>query len=320
MALKLNRRWFLLPVVIIQFFGCTSPPTQTAEDSESSMELISAQVPSTNTFEQAVVNDIEQPVPLEDFYINKYEVTNQNYAECVALGVCKPPLNTIWFDQSAYQDHPVLYVSYPMAQRYCEWRGARLPTQAEWEFAANDEIESLDYFWGDKSPICQVGSRLGKHIEEEADVNPGTEPVGSYDPNIYGLFDMTGSVWEWVQTEDDKQLDNAEESIVSFLRMSSWSGYGPVYTRFYCGFRCASVHPNSNLISFYGFTIFVIQEEKMKKIQILCGDICLQAELNQSRTAEKIWKNLPLEGRANRWGDEIYFVIPVQIESRTGCT
>ena len=53
----------------------------------------------------------------------------------------------------------------------------------------------------------------------------------------------------------------------------------------------------------------------MKKIQILSGEICLQAELNQSLSAEKIWENLPIEGSANRWGDEIYFSIPVQIES-----
>ena len=55
----------------------------------------------------------------------------------------------------------------------------------------------------------------------------------------------------------------------------------------------------------------------MRKIEIFCEELCLQAELNQNPSAAKIWESLPIEGHVNRWGDEIYFDIPIQMDSET---
>jgi iron(II)-dependent oxidoreductase len=178
-------------------------------------------------------------VYVEDFYIDIYEVTNQGYAECVDDGVCDEPKNTTYYGDAAYLDHPVIFVTWDMAQGFCEWRGARLPSRVEWEKAARDELELVDYYWGDVSPVCQVGARLGKGIDENTDFKTGTQPVGNSDPNALGIYDMTGNVWEWVQDPNVEGDQRSSLSTVSFLRMSNWSGYGPVYRRFICSFRCA---------------------------------------------------------------------------------
>lgn len=176
---------------------------------------------------------------VDDFYIDIYEVTNRHYAECVDDGVCALPENTNFYANAAYQDHPVVFVTWDMAQTYCQWRDARLPSKVEWDKAARDELELVEYYWGDESPVCQVGARLGAGIDEIAYFETGTEPVGTHDPNIYGLYDMTGNAWEWVQDRYTGDNFSSSPSFVSFLRMASWSGYGPVYRRFLCGFRCA---------------------------------------------------------------------------------
>lgn len=103
-------------------------------------------------------------------------------------------------------DHPVVQVSYEDALAYALWAGKDLPTEAQWEYAARGGLEQADYAWGDSfEPGVQ---RQANTWDGEAGsfpraamvarIEPGTEPVGTYDANGYGLFDMAGNAWQWV--------------------------------------------------------------------------------------------------------------------------
>ena len=95
---------------------------------------------------------------------------------------------------SGYEDRPVQEVSWCGAKAFCEWVGKRLPTEAEWENAARGGLVGKKYPWGDTEPDC---SDSNFKYEDEFCVGD-TMPVGSYEPNEYGLYDMAGNEWEWV--------------------------------------------------------------------------------------------------------------------------
>ncbi len=233
----MSRRSFLLfsfiVILLLAAAACSGMPAQIEDDHGVPMILVPASLEGNQGDQPALTAD------LADIYLDMYEVTNGRYAECVGAGICGEPENTRFYADPAFQDHPVVFVTWEMAGDYCAWRGARLPTRAEWEHAAGDELAAVEYYWGDASPVCQVGARLGAGIDENAGFDVGTEPAGSHDPNALGLHDMTGSVWEWVQDRYRGEEYASSPSTVSYLRLASWSGYGPVYRRFICGFRCA---------------------------------------------------------------------------------
>jgi formylglycine-generating enzyme len=98
--------------------------------------------------------------------------------------------------------HPVTHVAYADAQAYAAWAGKELPTEAEWEYAARGGLDGATYVWGDD--LAPAGQLLANIWQGEfpwqnlvLDGYPGTSPVASFPPNGYGLFDMTGNVWEW---------------------------------------------------------------------------------------------------------------------------
>jgi sulfatase modifying factor 1 len=99
-------------------------------------------------------------------------------------------------------DHPVVHVSWNDAHAYCTWAGARLPHEAEWEFAARGELEGNVFPWGDE---LEPGGEHKMNVWQGdfpvsntgADGFVGTAPVTSFPPNGYGLHNMTGNVWEW---------------------------------------------------------------------------------------------------------------------------
>lgn len=239
MSVRSSFIYFLVVIFAVTLVSCTNLPAQIEDESGVPMALVPAGEYKLTNKEEVSGEISVRTVNVGDFYIDLYEVTNRQYVQCVDDRVCVEPENKTVYSNPEFIDHPVVFVTWDMAQTFCEWRGARLPKKAEWEKAASDELANVDYYWGDESPLCQVGARLGAAVDENAGFDTGTEPAGSYGPNRYGLYDMTGNVWEWVQDEYVEGDYKSSPSFVSFLRMARWSGYGPIYQRFLCGFRCA---------------------------------------------------------------------------------
>jgi formylglycine-generating enzyme len=98
------------------------------------------------------------------------------------------------------QEHPVVHVAYEDAVAYAEWAGGALPTEAQWELAARGGLDGAAYTWGD-APEPE-GARLANYWHGDFPWRPEpgygtTAPVGSFEPNGFGLHDMAGNVWEW---------------------------------------------------------------------------------------------------------------------------
>ena len=97
-----------------------------------------------------------------------------------------PDFNPKW----SKEDHPVVRVTWDEAQAYCGWAGGRLPSEAEWEYAARGGKDGLKYPWGNEIAPENANYSWSKW--------KGTSPVRSYPANAWGLYDMAGNVWEWV--------------------------------------------------------------------------------------------------------------------------
>ena len=100
-------------------------------------------------------------------------------------------------------DHPVVHVSWLDAYNYCQWKGWRLPTEAEWEFAAKGGVDDQQWWWGeDLEPSGKHAMNVWQgnfpHENSLADGYLGTAPAKHYKPNKFGLYNVTGNVWEWV--------------------------------------------------------------------------------------------------------------------------
>ncbi len=145
-------------------------------------------------------------VHVHGFWIDRTEVTNAAYKTCVQAGACTPPKRTKWFDNPSYADHPVVGVTWFQAWTYAHWAGKRLPTEAEWEYAARAGSASR-YPWGNdwKNGMGNAFGAVGK------DYWGGTAPVGSFPPNRWGLVDMIGNAREWVEDVFHDTYENAPD-------------------------------------------------------------------------------------------------------------
>ncbi len=124
------------------------------------------------------------------YWLAQTEVTNNQYAVCVNAGSCARPQDTTFFDNPAYADHPVAFVSWYDAAGYAAWWGGMLPTETQWEYAARGP-EGWIYPWGDHAPTCSAGNMEG--------CVGMTVPVGSITGSAswVGVYDLAGNVWEW---------------------------------------------------------------------------------------------------------------------------
>lgn len=133
-------------------------------------------------------------VTLSPFFMDKCEVTNKEYYEfCIETGHKLPEFwgMDIYKSGLDYPDYPVLGVSHFEASLYAEWAGKRLPTEAEWEVAARGGLEFIAFPYGEKADHDRA-----RFNDPEAEKGP--VKTASYEANGYGLYDMSGNVWEWV--------------------------------------------------------------------------------------------------------------------------
>jgi len=127
---------------------------------------------------------------LAPYCLDETEVTTSAYRACVDKGACEAPVGkqfTCNFRNPARAQHPINCVTWTQAEKYCSAQGQRLPTEAEWEFAVRGGDRYQEYSWGDEPPD---GRTCWKQ--------PHTCEVKRFGAGAFGLFDMTGNVWEWV--------------------------------------------------------------------------------------------------------------------------
>jgi serine/threonine-protein kinase len=150
---------------------------------------------------------------VDAFYIDLTEVTNRQYQDCVEAGVCQPPRRTdcctedpsralIWpeyFGNPEFDAYPVIFINWYDAYTFCDWRGARLATEAEWEKASRG-TDGRTYPWGNEEPIPGYLNFTWPEREFEQRPLYSTAPVGSYPlgASPYGVLDLAGNVYEWL--------------------------------------------------------------------------------------------------------------------------
>ena len=199
----------------------------------------------------------QHKVTVGDFLIGQYEVTNGEYVVFLNEKGGSPSrktqrwvaLNSDFRDshlleengtfkvEAGYEHYPVAQVSWYGAVAYAEWlssetgKSYRLPTEAEWEYAARAGTTTR-YWWGDENPVCRKGTRNGAKFDDDADCDgTGVEPVGFSAANPWGLYDVYGNVWELTCSKYERDYDGSEKGCSSkddnssfrALRGGSWS-------------------------------------------------------------------------------------------------
>ncbi len=199
-------------------------------------------------------------VMLKDYFMDRYEVTNLQYKQFIDATSRKSPR---YFENrtfpEGYADHPVVFVSWYDAEAYCAWAGKRLPTGEEWEKGARGD-DARVYPWGNKFNITRANMPQRWQTLKEGG---STTPVGAFEEgkSPYGLYDMSGNVWEWTSSwykaypGNKKPTENYGETYKTLKGGSWWNcsfykcgASAPAFNRSFFlrttrnksfGFRCA---------------------------------------------------------------------------------
>ncbi len=223
-----------------------------------------------STFKMGVSNGAVDEKPAHDvnlsaYWIDAYEVTNAQYALCVDDGVCSAPHETKSFRRPSYygnpefDNFPVIYVDREQAETYCEWAKTRLPTEAEWEFAAKGP-EGYSYPWGNTFSASKLNySGNGNYDTLAVDATPD-------DVSDWGVYNLGGNVAEWVydryqenwysvtdQPDDPTGPENGKYYVIRGSSSQMSDNNARTADRFYAqmntfnldrGFRCAVQEDN----------------------------------------------------------------------------
>ena len=195
-------------------------------------------------------------VYLAEYKIDRFEVTNDQYRQCVTAGACSRPQTSgsnprrADFDSDLYGNRPVVYVSWFNAVQYCDYVSGRLPTSQEWEKAARGATDRRIWPWGNESPDGRTNFRAinGIAANEQTD---GASRVGGdaaapglsvSDKSPYGVMDMAGNVYEWVAGDmpnGRKELRGGSWNTGSYAtRVTNRAPGDPTQGYFDVGFRC----------------------------------------------------------------------------------
>jgi len=171
-------------------------------------------------------------VDLDAYWVDQTEITNSMYSACVQSGVCNPPSSLVFYNDPAYADHPVEYVSWTESANYCAWAGRRLLTEAEWEKVAvwdpRTNQQSV-YPWGNDYDCSkgnfddetEMDASLMQDGKTKCDGFVRSAPVGSFPAgaSVYGALDLGGNVWEWVH-DAFIEVDPFNSSLKNYYEIS----------------------------------------------------------------------------------------------------
>ena len=239
----------------------TSLPTEITDSKGLTMRLVPAgEFIMGSDDEKAGAATPAHTVTLDSFYMDVYEVTRIRYKECVVSGVCSeagvPSIDLFY----ASPDYPMSSIDWNQSKTYCEWRGARLPSEAEWEKAARG-TDGRTYPWGEEFAPTYVNVNGDYQKEPYGPADVGTYEKGK---SPYGMYDMSGNVWEWVSDPYIAYPGNQGEGVFwptdRVLRGGSW--YFPDRGALSSWFRYAS--PPDVIEGSFGFRCAVSSDSVVR--------------------------------------------------------
>lgn len=169
-------------------------------------------------------------VTVAPFYLDKYEVTNEQFQ----FFVREHPEYTSKLSAGG-PEHPVALVTWFQARAYCTWQGKRLPTEAEWEYAARSGKDDAEHPWGAGKPTAELANYAESKLA-------ATVRVGTYPPNAFGVHDMAGNVWEFTAESSGagKVIRGGSfQTPAEQLRVSARESHKADDPVAHVGFRCA---------------------------------------------------------------------------------